>query len=280
MPGPQTILLLTDSPRGATAQDLDLLYPGRLTVRDFTTEAHDVDALRAYDHVITLVHAGTNLPKLDYAAVEAYARGGGQVISGLFEYAQSRRLHFSKTHVADRIVPAMEIAVECDVTKGFAPGDTIPWHGTVSGAPEPQYANQMLQRQVMGVAESERMRILATSNVNGGAVLVEECVGDGRMLALDLLSPGRPFFNASGSANKYLFIGNAIGRSVHFGRHYPRKLSYDEFVAALHALAARHPQLRLSAEAPCSDGRQMWSIGLGDEGLPTLYFGAAIHGWE
>lgn len=275
-----TLLFLTDQPGGSVAQDLDILYPGRVTKLNFTTAAVDVEALRPYTHVLTMVHNGDNLGKLDYAAVTEYARQGGQVISCLFEYARNRGLHFSKTHVSDLRRPALRIEVENDVTRGYAVGDEVGWYGTVSSAPDTLYENQMVQRQVMGVVESETVTILATSTLNGGAVMVEEKVGSGRIVAMDLLSLGRPFFNSHGSTNKYLFLGNMVNGAVRYGKHYPRRLSYEEFVEAMHQLARRYPQLSVQAEGPCSDGREMWSFNLGDEAHPTLYLGAALHGWE
>jgi len=275
----QTILLLSDSP-ATLGQDLDLLYPGRVRKLDFTSEKHGVHVLREYEYVITMVASGENLAKLNYEAVTAYARRGGQVLSCLFEYARNRGLHFSKTHVLDRIRPAMQIEVENDVTRGFSVGDTLWWFGTVTGAADPLYSNQMLQRQVMGVKESDALTILGSSNINGGAVMLEEKVGKGRIVALDLRSLHRPFFNSWGATNKYLFLGNFIRGSVRYGRHYPERLSYDEFVLTMRELAERYPALSMQAEGPCSDGREMWTLNIGDESSPTMYFGAAIHGWE
>ena len=276
----QTILLLTDGSGGTVGEDLDILYPGRVKRMNFTTESHGVPVLGQYKHVITMVTSGEDLDKLDYKAVTAYANAGGQVISCLFEYAANRGLHFSKTHVLDRIRPGMRIEVKNDVTRGYSIGDTLWWYGTVANAADQMYANQMLQRQVTGVKESGGISVLATSTVNGGAVMVEEKVGKGRIVALDLLSPIRPFYNSWGSTNKYLFIGNVINRAVRYGRHYPERLSYDAFVDAMWDRAGQYADLSLQAEGPCSDGRQMWSLNIGDEANPTMYFGAAIHGWE
>ena len=274
------VLLLTDGDAGSIGTDLDILYPEQVTRMDFTSEAHGTDQLGQYTHVITMVRSGDKLDKLDYDAVTAYAEGGGRVISCLFEYARSRRLHFSKTHVMDRLRPGMRIEVENDVTRGYAAGDTVWWYGTVSSAPDQLYANQMLQRQVVGVQESPNLSVLATSTVNSGAVMIEEKIGTGHILALDLLSLNRPFYNSWGSTNKYLFIGNFINGAVRYGKHYPKRLSCDAFVEAMGELAARHPALSLQAEGACSDGRQMWSLNIGDEANPTIYLGAAIHGWE
>lgn len=280
MPRRKTILFLSDAPNALVAQDLNVLYPGRVKRLNFTTARHGISVLRRFSHVITMVTWGKNLSKLDYGAITKYAERGGQVVSCLFEYAENRGLHFSKTHVGDRVRPAMRIEAETQVTRGYSVGDEVWWFGTVSSAPEELYSNQMLQRQITGVQESDSLAILATSNLNGGAVMLEERVGQGRILALDLLSPIRPFFNSWGSTNKYLFLGNFVRGAVRYGKHYPKRLSYDEFVDAMGDLAREHPNLRMEAEAPCSDGREMWSFGLGDEGDPTIYCGAAIHGWE
>lgn len=275
-----TILLLTDGSGGTVGEDLDILYPGRVQKRNFTAESHGVSVLSEYKHVITMVTSGDNLGKLDYQAVTGYAEAGGQVISCLFEYAAHRDLHFSKTHVLNRIRPGMRIEVETDVTRGYSIGDTLWWYGTVSSAPDPLYDNQMLQRQVTGVKEAGGVSVLATSTVNGSAVMVEEKVGKGRIVALDLLSPIRPFYNSRGSTNKYLFLGNVIHGAVRYGRHYPERLSYDAFVDAMRDRTAQYADLSLHAEGPCSDGRRIWSLSIGDETKPTMYFGAAIHGWE
>ena len=274
------ILFLSDNPNSGVAADLDLLYPGRVKRMSFVAQDCTAATLSGFKYVVTMVCDGRNLEELDYAAIEEYACGGGTVVTCLFEYARHRGLTFSKTHVLDRLRPALRIEEETPITRGYAKGDEVWWYGAVSSAPDQMYANQMMQRQILDVAESTDIQILATSTVNGGAVMVHERVGRGEILALDLLSPLRPFHNSWGSTNKYLFVGNLIGQSVRYGKHYPERLSYDDFVAAMHETAAKYPQLRLQAEGPCSDGRQLWTLGLGDESKPTMYFGAAVHGWE
>ncbi len=273
------VLLLTDG--GGTLQaDLELLYPQRVTVLDFTSQPHGVDVLAQYTHVLTAVHDGANIERLDYGAVREYAAGGGQVISCLFEYATDRGWQFSKTHVLDRIEPQMRIEVECDVTRGFTVGDCIWWYGTVSSAPDPLYGNQMVQRQILNPIEDETTTVLARSLVNHGAMIIEERVGKGRIVAMDLMSPGRPWYNSHGSTNKWLFAGNVIADSVQWGKHYPQRLRYEEFVELMRATADAHYGLQMVAEGPCSDGREMYTLRFGDPNRPTVYFGAAVHGWE
>ena len=276
----EDILLLADSPSRHLAADLDVLYPNRVAKLDFTGKRITSADLAPYACVITQVANAANLRRLNYRALTAYARRGGQVMSCLFEYAENRGLRLSKVHVFEQPRPAMQIAVECDVTRGFAAGDQAWWFGTVERTADTRYENQMFQRQLLGVRESDKVRILATSNLNQAAVMIEEKVGKGRIVALDMLSPGRPTFNSHGATNKYLFLANMLGRGVRYGKHYPKRLSYDEFVDAMADLARAHPSLTLRNEGPCSDGRAMWSLNLGDEANPTLYVGASIHGWE
>ena len=45
-------------------------------------------------------------------------------------------------------------------------------------------------------------------------------------------------------------------------------------------MAGEYPRLDLDGEGACSDGRMMYSFSVGDPELPTIYLGAAIHGWE
>lgn len=275
-----SVLLVTDSTGSIIAQDLELLYPERVTVLDFTKEAHKLKVLQKHTQVVTAVHDGANLGKLDYGAVREYAEQGGQVVSCLFEYAQDAGLAFSKTHVRDRIEPAIRIMRECEVTQGFTVGDTIWWYGAVSGAADQAYVNQMIQRQIMNPVEDAKLTILGRSTVNNGAVMLEEKVGRGRILAIDLMSLNKPWYNSHGCTNKWLFVGNFIGGSVRYGKHYPSKLSYDEFVAWMHETADAHPDMSVVAEGPCSDGRQMYTLRIGKPSNPTVYYGGAVHGWE
>lgn len=275
------ILLLSDNANAkGVGQDLDILYPGRVEKLDFTKVTHGLNVLKKFSYVITVVNNGTNLTRLDYSAVREYARQGGHVISCLFEYGHYYQFHFSKTHIRGSVLPAMRIKTACDITRGYSPGDLVWWYGRETGCEEQMYDNDTVQRQLMGVKETKDLKVLATSSLNDGVVMLEERIGKGRILALDLLSLHRPFLNSKGSTNKWLFAGNFINQSVHYGKHYPKKLSYDDFVKAMQELAGRYPQLCLKSEGSCSDGRQMWSFNIGNEKNPMMYFGAAIHGWE
>lgn len=284
------ILLLSDNPQSQFATHLGMLYPQRVTPLNFVEADHTLPVLRKYTHVVTMVTHRRNLGKLDYAALREYASRGGTVASCLAEYARGLcaggpahlRATMLKTVVPEGEMPAIRICRQSDITEGFALGDVTPWFGKVSGATGSNALNdnQYYQRQIMGLENRENISILAASTLNGGAVLVEERVGTGRIMALDLLSLKEPFYDSYGSTNKYLFLGNLIGSSVHYGKHYPRKYPYDGLLEVMQRVAAKHPALAYAEEGPCSDGRPLASLAIGDRRKPAFLFFNGIHGWE
>lgn len=287
MPGKQAILLLSDSPQNQFATHLALLYPRRVTTLDFTDQDHSLAVLRKYGYVVTMVSHRRNLDKLNYQAVRDFAARGGTVASCLAEYAAGWRAAacapptMLKSVVPEGDWPAIRICRHSDITAGFAVGDVTPWFGKVSGATgNSMNENQYYQRQVMGLESNESVAILGVSTLNGGAVLIEERVGSGRIMALDMLSLKEPFFDSYGSTYKYLFLGNLIGSSVHYGKHYPCKLAYDELLVHMQSLAATHPALTYHEEGPCSDGRPLASLAAGDRRKPAFLVFNGIHGWE
>jgi len=274
--GTVKILVLSDVGEDIFGRNLAVLYPGRVTVVDFTRE---VPSLEGYDFVVTHLVKGSNVHRLDFPSLREFARRGGQVICSLFEYAHHRGLEFRKTYLPGPQRPGIRIEVVNDVTRGFSVGDVLPWYGQVSHGIE-NSPNQFWQRQIIGLTDSDELTVLATSTVNGGAVILEERVGEGRIVAMDIRSLSEPFFDSIGSVNKYLFIGNIIGGSVRYGRYYPRKLTYDEFVDTARRLSRRCPHVRFDEEGEASGGYRMFSLTIGDEGKPAFLFTGCIHGWE
>ena len=270
------ILVLTDLPGSGLCRNLEVLYPGQVTVRDFTSEEVE---LTGFDFVITQVVKGENVDKLNFDALRNFAREGGQGICCLYEYAHHNDLYFSKTYVEGPERPMIRIRSANDITKGFSPGDLLPWHGQVSHGIE-NSLNQFWQRQILNLKEKENLRVIATSTVNGGAVIIEEKVGNGRIIAIDLLSLPEPFFDSIGSTNKYLFIGNVIGGSVQYGRYFPKKLNYEEFMREMKRMTEKIPSVRLIEEGKASDGNPILSLNIGEEGQPSFLFTGCIHGWE
>lgn len=276
------ILLLTDQSSGMFGAQLNLLYPGRVTVADFTTSAHDVASLKDYSYVVTMVTRRSNLGQLDYGALREYAAGGGVVASCLAEYACSVGLTVTKSVVPNgELEPSIRIRRESDITYGFSVGDVTPWFGKVSHATTNENnTNQYYQRQIMGLVETGNISILGVSTLNAGAVLIEERVGSGRILVQDMLSLIEPFYNSWGSTNKYLFLGNLIGSTVHYGKHYPCKLPYDELRRHMQQIAQTYPQVSYHEEGICSDGHPLASLSIGNPDKPSFLFTNGIHGWE
>lgn len=289
MPSPKRLLLLTDSPQNPFAAHLSLLYPQRVTIWDFTKQEHTLSLLRPFGFVITFVTQRRNLNKLDYSALRAYAERGGIVASCLAEYAygwnsthpEGPHLALLKSVVCEGEMPGLRICQRHEITRGFAPGDVIWWFGKVSGATtNDQNPNQFYQRQLLGLEGVPSVAILGVSTLNGGAVLIEERIGQGRIVALDWLSLKEPFYNSYGSTNKYLFLGNLIGQSVRYGKHYPCKWPYDQFCAYMKELAQKYPALTYTEEGLASDGRPVASLSAGNPQKPAFLFFNGIHGWE
>lgn len=278
-----SICLLSDRPGGEVSSSLNLLYPGRVTDLSILEADHGIEALRPYSHVVTMVGRRANIDRLNYAAVRQFAEEGGTVASCLSEYAHSRGLPMVKTVLppGDTSHPGIRICAQSDITRGFAPGDVTPWFGKVAGGIYNHlHANQYYQRQIMGLEGAGSTTILGVSTINAGAMLIEERVGEGRIMAHDLLSPSPPYFDSWGSTNKYLFLGNLIGGSVRYGKHYPRKLPYDELMVQMQQLAERLPGLTCVEEGACSDGRPLMSLNVGTPGKPAFFFHNGMHGWE
>ncbi|RKY58597.1 MAG: hypothetical protein DRP94_05845, partial [Candidatus Latescibacterota bacterium] len=182
------ILVLSDVGEDIFGRNLAVLYPGRVTVVDFTRE---VPSLEGYDFVVTHLVKGSNVHRLDFPSLREFARRGGQVICSLFEYAHHRGLEFRKTYLPGPQRPGIRIEVVNDVTRGFSVGDVLPWYGQVSHGIE-NSPNQFWQRQIIGLTDSDELTVLATSTVNGGAVILEERVGEGRIVAMDIRSLSEP----------------------------------------------------------------------------------------
>ena len=172
-----------------------------------------------------------------------------------------RAIETSRDRVQKR---RLSVDVECDVTTGFRVGDTVPWCGGE--------CRQVLAQLPKGV------RSLA--GVNGKPCIVEQTVGKGRIVAMDLLCQGEPVLGRPGTYNKYLFLGNVIGRGVDWGRFYAKKLTYADFVHAMRALALRYKGVRFVEEGPGSGGYTICSLNLGDRAKPAFLFCGAVHGTE
>lgn len=258
------MLLLADvSEDDPTLQSLRALYPGRLETAS-SAEGIDVERHRA---VVALQRADAAVS--DAQAVEAFAATGGIAVMDLALYGALRELELREEPV-DQENAVLRIAAEHPVTRGFREGDTIPWHAGNRDARTLRSLHGEIPGMVLGEA------------ADGSALLVYEAVGEGQLLATDLVGLDEPVWNHPGAFNKYLFAGNLLGESVRYGRHFERKLTYVEFMEKMRALADRHDAMRVRDEGPGPEDYRMYSLTIGDEEKPAFFLYAAAHGseWE
>ena len=161
----------------------------------------------------------------------------------------------------------IQITAETSVTRGFAKGNTLYWHG---GA---------VRQSVSDVSKLSDATVLAQWD-DGGAVMIEQRLGQGRLVALDLAGPPEPYWGRKGGINKYAFLGNVLGPGIRFGRHFAKKLPYGEFVEQMRTFADSAEGVTLMDEGPGSDDRRIWSLNFGDPKKPMFFISAATHGGE
>jgi hypothetical protein len=115
----------------------------------------------------------------------------------------------------------------------------------------------------------------------GDVVLVARKSGKGKIVAVDMLSLNEPKVYA-GTENKYLFLVNAIGNRVRFGRWFPGKLKYPEFIGMLKELVQKYPSVRLTEEGDATGGNKIYSLSMGNPSNPGILIYSNTHGneWE
>ncbi len=288
------ILVVSDSPDYHSTRDLNTLYPGRIDEHDLNQGPITAAALAPYRKVWTLIRRIEHLPLLDYRAVREHAhRTGAQVVSHLLEYARGSGLEF-RFRNAGRARHKLRIVAESDpITRGFAVGDEVYWYRNSSDIDDPEVGHYAYREVVCDDDPGQGRRVLARSTMTGGALWIEERLsGGGTILAYDLFSPlslaltqGDPWILERGSFSKYLPAGNLFGGTVHYGRYVNRKLTVEELLGRIRALAARPGRavpVEVRDEGPTSDGTPFLSVRFGNEQGPRLLLVTVKHGveWE
>jgi hypothetical protein len=125
------------------------------------------------------------------------------------------------------------------------------------------------------------MEVLAVT-AQGQPGIVQLKVGEGLVVAADVLSLREPYCRNVDAYYKYTPITNTLTDPVQFGRYFPRKFTYAEFVEQMKAVADGSPKIRFEEEGPASDGQLMCSLNLGTPDKPLYFLYAAAHGseWE
>ncbi len=253
------ILWLSHTKGSKTEQNIKTLYPERIALGSPGMSLADSE----YDAAI--LYDGDNRPGL-VAELEAFAQRGGIAVLDLSLYADLRRLQATESIGNDE--PSIIIMAEHPVTHGLVAGDELPWYREEDGA--------YIQTVVSG-AEAEY--VLAESS-RGGALLILEPHGQGYILATDLSGLREPSWRNRGEFNKYLFLGNALGQTVHFGRHYAKRYPYAEFIGMMAELAETYPNVQMRDEGDAYGHDRIYSLVLGDTEKPAFLAYAAVHGGE
>lgn len=112
-------------------------------------------------------------------------------------------------------------------------------------------------------------------------MLVSQKMYAGKIVAVDMLSLKEPKVYAD-TENKYLFLVNAVGNRVRFGRYFPEKLKYPEFVGMLKKLVQNYPSVQLTEEGDATGGNKIFSLSMGNPSNPGIFIYSNTHGneWE
>ena len=166
----------------------------------------------------------------------------------------------------DRMQFGLRVVAESPVTRGFLPGQTIPWCGTGGSF--------LALNEVPASAGIETLAETAT----GQAALVRK----GLVVAVDVLSLGESFYANVPAFYKYLPVVNTLTNGVCFGEYYLKRYRYAEFAELVEETAARSDTVRLAKEGEACDGQPMLSLNLGTAGKPMYFLYGACHGseWE
>lgn len=268
VPATGKIVLLVDEPKSKAAVELGTLYPGLLV-----TDPGKWGECRA----LVWVTSGPAKAS-DFTAVERFAASGGTAIVSVEAYAIARGAKV--VAVKQKAPPQIRIERVTDLTRGMSIGQAVNWYGT-EGEEKEEQKKDKFHATLSGLPESPDVAVIATSAANGNPIFVEEKIGKGRIVAMDLASPnGRAGYDA-GSKNKWVFAGNLLGNTVRHARYRTEKLSYDDFVSLEKAIVVKHKdRAALAEEGKGSDGDPTYSLLIGNPSAPRFLIIGAIHGGE
>jgi len=239
-------------------KELTVLCPNRL-VR--LTKPDDLDRRRLDAVVIT-----TAAPE---KIVRQFVDQGGIAILDLATYAA---WFGEKPKKIDSEQPlSIQVVAAGSATRGLAVGQTFAHFGREDN----RYVCRCLP------ILHNVYRVLLARVPGKEAVAVEQSIGKGRLLALDLLSPnGEPGYD-SGAVLKWVLPGNLLARSVRYTRALSHRVDYDDYMQLQEAVAARVKDKWVREKAGVdSGGKTIWRFRMGPADRPTLSFDGAIHSGE
>ena len=270
LPCAKRIALITDDPKHKAVEELNVLYPGLVTT--------DPAEQSKCDTLVCLIFDPEKAKTFDLSSVQAFAASGKTAIVSLDAYAPSVA---AKTETVQQ-KKHLEITIErvTDLTRGMAVGQKLNWYGTEGEGDDPKKKDKF-HTTITGLPESKRLKVIARSAANGCPIFVEESVGKGRIIAMDLISPNGSAGYDAGSKNKWVFPGNVLGRSVWRSPYRTKKLPYDEYVGLMRAIVAKHEgRIKMEEIGKGSDDDPIYGLRLGNASAPSFLIIGSIHGGE
>lgn len=286
------ILVVSDSPDYYSTKDLRILYPGLVDEHDLNKAPISPQILTPYERVWTLLRRAENVRLLDYSVIREHARGrGARVVSHLFEYADGSGLEFRFRNAGPRRHKLHVVSESDPITRGFAVGDEVYWYRNSSDIDEAPVGHYAYREVICEDDPAAGRKVLARSTMTDGAMWIEERFESGGLiLAYDLFSPldlaltqGDPWILHRGTFSKYIPAGNVFGGTVRYGRYENRKLSPEEVLGRIGALAdlpGRAAQVEIREEGLSSEGTPVLSVRFGNESGPRFQLFSAKHGME
>ena len=247
--------------------EINALYPGRV----FGPE--ELDGAR---HAVVACDDEDVRKGVDWGALEDFARKGGIVIASLDDYAHSRGLTVKQRTRTERphlVTAAIHpLFVNCPV------GTTIPWYSVQPDRPIfPFHGFRYLE----GFVADDSHEVLARDDTLSRPVAVEETVGDGAIIAMDLLEPREAAGGADGVRNKWVLPGNILGDSVRYARWWEHAVDYHaDYPRILDWLKEPSDRMTWDVRGGASDGSPLYMVRMGDEEKPAFVLVGGLHGCE
>jgi len=228
---------------------------------------------------LLVLYEDGDVPRAVLAKLERYAQSGGRVFMDIRDFAQWQKTEpvqvpvgkVEKVTVETQMQAGLQVVEPSPITAGFEVDQVMPRasfpDGTLWALPKD------FRRPGLEV-------LAATADGHPGIVQLK--IGKGIVVAADVLSLREPYCRNIDAYYKYAPITNTLTNPVRFGRYFPRKLTYAEFVEEMKAVANASPKIRFEEEGPACDGQPICSLNLGTPGKPLYFLYAAAHGseWE
>jgi hypothetical protein len=253
--------LLTDLPDTSAPINSMRLLMDELTVCS-PDKFDKEDILSRKDGMLVFLSDGQNVWKIK-KLINNYTRTGGTIVMDISAFAA---LTGYKTK--DISMDVIYVREESDVTSGYKKTEPI------------RYSAKGKFKALEMTGKNKKLTVLGESE-KADAVLVCLKKGRGRIIAVDMISLPEPQYS-SGSENKYLFMVNAVGNRVKYGRYFPKKLNHEEFVEMIKELERQYPSVKVINEGDASGGYSIYSLNMGNPTNPGILIYSCTHGneWE